>query len=61
MNKWEVSWWVEEKSYDDAPDRTYEVSEVVSAPTADAAYHVVKDRPHQTGKMRYDFRVSPAN
>jgi hypothetical protein len=57
---WEVSWWVEEKSYDDRPGREYSESELVSAPTAQAAFQIIKDRPKQVGKMRYDFKVLPA-
>ena len=57
---WEVSWWVEEKSYDDRPGREYQESELVSAPTAQAAFQIIKDRPKQVGKMRYDFKVLPA-
>lgn len=57
---WEVSWWVEEKSYDDRPGREYSESELVAAPTAQAAFQIIKDRPKQVGKMRYDFKVLPA-
>ena len=58
--RWKVTYWVEEKSYDDRPGREYEDSDIVTAPDADAAYRIVKDRPKQTGRMRYDFKVTPA-
>ena len=58
--KWTVTYWVEEKSYDDRPGNEYEDSVTVMAPTADEAFRMVKERPKQIGKMRYDFRVAPA-
>lgn len=58
--KWKVTWWVEEKSYGIAPGREYEECDIVTAPTADEAFRIVKSRPKQTGRMRYGFNVVPA-
>jgi hypothetical protein len=57
---WKVTYWVEEKSYSDAPGREYEDSVTVRANSAQEAFEMVKARPKQTGKMRYDFKVVPA-
>lgn len=57
MTKYIVSFWVEEKSYDDRPGREYEDFVEVDADNEDDAFQKVKSQK-QVGKFRYDFRVS---